>query len=139
MTSTPRPASSTGGNPPILRPPPATPLGATVKTLTVRQPWAALILAGIKHHETRTWTTAHRGQLAIHAGMSWAADAPCHREPSATFVADEALRRALGKHCPGDLTWPDQRGVILGEVTLDRVIETTDFHPDHLVSMPREY
>lgn len=36
--------------------------------LTVRQPWAHLIAIGRKTLETRSWATAHRGPLAIHAG-----------------------------------------------------------------------
>lgn len=35
--------------------------------LSVRQPWAWLIGAGRKTVENRTWTTAHRGLLWIHA------------------------------------------------------------------------
>lgn len=38
------------------------------KALTVRQPWASLIVAGVKDVENRTWATAHRGVLWIHAG-----------------------------------------------------------------------
>jgi hypothetical protein len=39
-----------------------------VKALTVRQPWATLIIAGLKDVENRSWTTSYRGRLAIHAG-----------------------------------------------------------------------
>lgn len=38
------------------------------KALTVRQPWAHLIMAGIKTIENRTWQTNYRGILYIHAG-----------------------------------------------------------------------
>lgn len=43
-----------------------------LKTITIRQPWAGLILAGdgfgrLKDIENRTWTTAYRGRLLIHA------------------------------------------------------------------------
>jgi len=41
-----------------------------VKALTVRQPWASLIVAGIKDVEDRTWATHYRGRLALHAGGS---------------------------------------------------------------------
>jgi hypothetical protein len=37
-----------------------------VKALTVKQPWASLILAGYKDVENRTRPTKHRGPLAIH-------------------------------------------------------------------------
>lgn len=39
-----------------------------MKALTIRQPWASLIAAGVKTIETRSWSTKHRGPLAIHAG-----------------------------------------------------------------------
>jgi len=42
-----------------------------VKAITVRQPWAWAIAQGHKLVENRTWTTRHRGQLAIHAGSRW--------------------------------------------------------------------
>jgi hypothetical protein len=38
-----------------------------VKCLTVRQPWAYLIVAGLKDVEFRSWATAYRGPLLIHA------------------------------------------------------------------------
>lgn len=39
-----------------------------MKALTIRQPWAELILQGRKQIELREWTTGHRGLLVIHAG-----------------------------------------------------------------------
>ncbi|MGP8162769.1 MAG: ASCH domain-containing protein [Acidimicrobiales bacterium] len=39
-----------------------------LKALTIRQPWASLIMAGIKDVENRTWRTNYRGRLVIHAG-----------------------------------------------------------------------
>jgi hypothetical protein len=41
-----------------------------LKALTIRQPWASLIIAGIKDVENRTWSTGYRGELVIHAGRS---------------------------------------------------------------------
>lgn len=39
-----------------------------MKTLTLIQPWATLIMLGEKKIETRSWSTRYRGKLAIHAG-----------------------------------------------------------------------
>lgn len=39
-----------------------------MRTLTVKQPWASLIVMGIKDVENRTWTTPYRGRILIHAG-----------------------------------------------------------------------
>ena len=36
--------------------------------LSVRQPWAELILTGRKTIELRTWTTSYRGPLWLHTG-----------------------------------------------------------------------
>ena len=36
--------------------------------LSVRQPWAWLIVNGIKSIENRTWRTKFRGRILIHAG-----------------------------------------------------------------------
>ena len=36
--------------------------------LSVKQPWAALLVAGVKTIEVRTWPAVRRGRLLIHAG-----------------------------------------------------------------------
>jgi hypothetical protein len=36
-----------------------------MKALSVKQPWASLIAAGVKTIETRTWRTDYRGPLLI--------------------------------------------------------------------------
>ena len=36
--------------------------------LSMHQPWASLLVMGIKIHEGRTWYSQHRGRLWIHAG-----------------------------------------------------------------------
>lgn len=41
-----------------------------MKAITVRQPWASLVAAGVKTIETRSWATKYRGPLAIHAGKA---------------------------------------------------------------------
>lgn len=45
--------------------------------LTIRQPYAWLIVAGIKPVENRTWSTTYRGPLLIHAGTKMH-DHPLH-------------------------------------------------------------
>lgn len=39
-----------------------------MRALTIRQPWASLIAAGVKTIETRSWATSYRGSMLIHAG-----------------------------------------------------------------------
>ena len=36
--------------------------------ISVKQPWAALLVAGIKTIEIRSWATRRRGRVLIHAG-----------------------------------------------------------------------
>ena len=41
-----------------------------MKVLTIKQPWAQLIIEGYKEYEFRSWKTNYRGKILIHAGMS---------------------------------------------------------------------
>jgi hypothetical protein len=42
----------------------------TPKALTVRQPWASLITAGLKDVENRSKPVRYRGTILIHAGLT---------------------------------------------------------------------
>lgn len=42
-----------------------------IPALTIRRPWAQLIIAGHKHVENRGWNTSYRGLLIVHAGQAW--------------------------------------------------------------------
>ena len=41
-----------------------------MKALTIKEPWATLIIEGYKEYEFRSWKTNYRGKILIHAGMS---------------------------------------------------------------------
>lgn len=41
-----------------------------MKVITIKQPFASLIASGQKEYEFRTWKTAYRGDILIHAGKS---------------------------------------------------------------------
>lgn len=47
-----------------------TPNLARLRALSVRQPWAWLIVSGLKDVENRSRRTHYRGPLLIHAGLS---------------------------------------------------------------------
>lgn len=89
-----------------------------MKAITLIQPWATLVMLGydIKWHETRSWSTKHRGELAIHAG----AGRPCYaREAAQSPLIAEALA-AYG------LTYETLPfGALLGTVELREVHEMT--------------
>ena len=80
-----------------------------MKALTVRQPWASLIMAGVKDVECRSWNTSYRGELVIHAGLATDRDA-------AAFVL------SIGAELPEDLP----AGAILGTVRLVDVVTDSD-------------
>lgn len=69
-----------------------------MKVLTVKQPWATLIIQGNKRFEFRSWQTKYRGDLLIHAGKG---------------IDKEAMKR-LAKYLPEELPY----GKILGKVKL---------------------
>ena len=69
-----------------------------MKVLTIRRPWATLIMRGDKRFEFRSWQTKYRGELLIHAGKG---------------IDKEAVNR-LEKYLPKDLPL----GKILGKVML---------------------
>ena len=65
-----------------------------MRALTIRQPRASLIICGEKDVENRTWTTRHRGLLAIHAGHRFDQDLqPWQRSIAAKI--DAFPRRAI--------------------------------------------
>ena len=41
-----------------------------MKVLTIKQPWASLIIEGYKKYEFRSWKTNYRGKILIHAGLN---------------------------------------------------------------------
>lgn len=41
-----------------------------MKALSLRQPWADLVVYGVKDVENRDWSTRHRGLLVIHAART---------------------------------------------------------------------
>jgi len=71
-----------------------------MKTLSLWQPWATLIAIGAKRFETRSWSTKHRGLLAIHAAKKWDGllKEYCEMEPfrSALHIDGQAVALPLG-------------------------------------------
>ena len=62
------------------------------KAISLLQPWAWLVAAGHKQIETRSWYTAHRGELAIHASGGRRGDIRrlCEQDPFIRAVLAEA-------------------------------------------------
>jgi ASCH domain len=73
-----------------------------LRALSLRQPWAWLVVNGYKDIENRSWRTNHRGPLLIHSSST-----------RTTLQAD--LRRVKGEHgidVPEDLEFGGVVGII---------------------------
>lgn len=78
----------------------------TRRAITIRPPWAAAIILGLKPVENRTWPTRFRGRLYIHVGKQ---EDPDGMQWMATY---------LKEHAPGFADHPlwHARGGIIGYV-----------------------
>lgn len=94
---------------------------ATHYALSVKQPWAALLVHGLKTIEVRGWPTARRGPILIHAA----------RVPDERPEASEAQSRMSSE----GLETAQLLGGIIGvaEISGHRVYRSVEeFHADHL-------
>ena len=78
-----------------------------MKVLSLLQPWATLVVMGVKQIETRSWSTAHRGPLLIHASKGKAGEIFSTELPFKKYITDF-------KQLPF--------GFIIGQVTLADVV-----------------
>ena len=76
-----------------------------MKALTIKQPWANLIIKGLKKYEFRSWRTKYRGPLLIHAGKG----------------TDNPSVVRLKEYLPNNLP----TGEIIGQVNVVDCIEVT--------------
>ena len=84
-----------------------------MKAISIRQPWASLIVAGIKDVENRSWSTKYRGKVLVHAskkldkkGMKLVKEKQL----------DESVIEAMKKYVGG----------IIGEVEIVDCVEKSD-------------
>ena len=76
-----------------------------MKTLTIKQPFATLIVEGLKEYEFRTWKTNYRGEILIHAGKA-------------------VDKKAMKKYEYLGLEYP--KGCIIGKATITDCIKIDD-------------
>ena len=75
--------------------------------LSLLQPWASLVVMGLKKIETRSWQTAHRGPLLIHASLGKKGKVLTSELPFSKYIADfDAL----------------PFGAIIGQVELEDIV-----------------
>lgn len=89
---------------------------AEMRALSLTQPWASLVAHGEKTWETRSWSTKHRGPIAIHAsaGFPVAAQQLVHEEPFADALNSHGY--CLAEDLP--------RGAIVAVATLVAILPT---------------
>jgi len=94
-----------------------------MKAISLWQPWASLIAVGSKRYETRSWSTNHRGLIAIHAAKRWTDDqfALCWQSP---FMEALDVQKIDG----GPSALP--RGAIVAIAELFGCFPTSDLSPD---------
>jgi len=78
--------------------------------LSIKQPWAALVVQGVKTIEVRRWPTTRRGTILIHA-----ARVPDDRKEAWDLVTTEELRELA-----------QRRGGLIGSVNLVECITYRD-------------
>lgn len=89
-----------------------------MKCITVKQPWATLLVAGETRYLVRDWRTFHRGALAIQASTRLPRS---HVEQ----CCDPDLRAVLHRH-GYDYALELPTGAVLGTVTLTDCFPLTD-------------
>ncbi|MGO8759326.1 MAG: ASCH domain-containing protein [Terracidiphilus sp.] len=93
-----------------------------MKTLTLTQPWASLVAIGAKQIETRSWTTAFRGRLAIHAAKGfpkWAKE----------FAGEPPVSVLFG------MNYEYPRGAIVATCRLVSVLPTRELQKNGVIRM----
>ena len=81
-----------------------------MKVLTIKQPWADLIVTGVKDIENRTWRTNYRGRILIHT-----AKIAVSREDLLAYPLP-ALKRVIGQSC--EMLEECVTGAIIGSVEI---------------------
>ena len=88
-----------------------------MKVLTIKNPWAALIIEGYKKYEFRSWKTKYRGKILIHTSIN----------PD---------KKAIDKFDNLNLNY--QNGYIIGEAEIIDCIEVTKEFEEKLVRVNKQ-
>lgn len=89
-----------------------------MKALSIRQPWAWLIVHGGKDIENRSWHTKHRGRFLVHASKGMTRD---EYAEAFRFTLNMTYRKLILPKFE-DL----ERGGIIGSVELVDSVDTSD-------------
>jgi hypothetical protein len=104
--------------------------------LSVRRPWAQLLISGAKPCENRSWSTRYRGPLVIHAGLGWdplghelasllsVPEVPRRDSPTGYVGAGDLVDVHRADDCPGGCgPWGEPQGyhwVVAGACAFDQ-------------------
>ena len=89
--------------------------------LSIKQPWAWLIVHGWKNIENRTWLTQYRGRVLIHASKVMT-----RNEWTACALFVRGIHPSLAEQIPVPSCLP--RGGIVGEATL---LDCVGYYPSN--------
>lgn len=105
------------------------PSGA-MPALSITEPWATLMAIGVKRIETRSWRTAYRGPIALHAakkftGAEW--ELTCTDSPINRALRDGGVPWSeIGTHlCIADV-FASSRGHVIATARLVKCVLITD-------------
>jgi hypothetical protein len=102
-----------------------------MKAITIKNPWAHLIAAGIKDVENRTWPTKFRGPVLIHAAK---VDALPAKEFS-TLIGEKCFDSLSPEQFAELIHKHTTRSAIIGKVDIVGCIETSQ----SIWAMPGHY
>lgn len=92
-----------------------------MKVISIRQPWASLVVTGYKKIETRGWNTKYRGELIIHAGLAKdKVSIELYNSWKSSHLYDSIFRYVAFNDLP--------LGAIIGKVTLVDVARTEELN-----------
>lgn len=105
-----------------------------MKVLSLLQPWAQLVVMGVKQVETRSWQTKYRGIVLIHAsaGMSKLCKETCSLPPFDEYIHGwQSLERGaiIGQVCIGDNIPTEQLRVSLRKSGNTKELAFGDYNP----------
>jgi len=85
-----------------------------MRALSIKQPWAWLIVNGYKDIENRSWKTARRGEFLVHAGLAFDANADMG------FIEDmvDVIREISPERPPLPSLEQFERGGIVGQSSI---------------------
>jgi activating signal cointegrator 1 len=104
-----------------------------MRAISLWQPWATLLISGVKKIETRDWPLRYNGWLAIHAAKKW------DRQIEQACL-EPGLREAIVAADPHGRFAPQHwsRGAIVGMVNITKVVKYEDSLRHKLALTTRE-